>query len=216
MAYVYRHIRLDKNEPFYIGIGKLPNYKRAYEKQKRSEFWHNIVSKTDYEVEILFDNLTWEEAEKKEIEFIALYGKRDNGTGTLVNIADGGGGSKGFKHSENAKKKISIASKNMIRKPISEETKEKIRKTLTGRVGINKGKSPSKETREKIANTLRGRVGPNAGKKMSEEVKQKIRETKRLNPTCRKNTKVSEEAKLKISESLKKYYAQKRINNDKS
>lgn len=22
MAYVYRHIRLDKNEPFYIGIGK--------------------------------------------------------------------------------------------------------------------------------------------------------------------------------------------------
>lgn len=216
MAYVYRHIRLDKNEPFYIGIGKLPNHKRAYEKIKRNEFWQNIVAKTDYEVEILFDNLSWEEAEKKEIEFIALYGKRDNGTGTLVNIADGGGGSKGFKHSENAKKKISIASKNMIRKPISEETKEKIRKTLTGRVGINKGKSPSKETREKIANTLRGRVGPNAGKKMSEEVKQKIRETKKLNPTCRKNTKVSEEAKLKISESLKKYYAQKRINNDKS
>lgn len=216
MAYVYRHIRLDKNEPFYIGIGKLPNHKRAYEKIKRNEFWQNIVAKTDYEVEILFDNLSWEEAEKKEIEFIALYGKRDNGTGTLVNIADGGGGSKGFKHSENAKKKISIASKNMIRKPISEETKEKIRKTLTGRVGINKGKSPSKETREKIANTLRGRVGPNAGKKMSEEVKQKIRETKKLNPTCRKNTKVSEEAKLKISESLKKYYAQKRLNNDKS
>ena len=32
MAYLYRHIRLDKNEPFYIGIGsnELNNYKRAY------------------------------------------------------------------------------------------------------------------------------------------------------------------------------------------
>ena len=30
MAIVYRHIRLDKNEVFYIGIGKTE--KRAYEK----------------------------------------------------------------------------------------------------------------------------------------------------------------------------------------
>ena len=29
MAYVYRHIRLDKNEPFYIGIGSDKEYKRA-------------------------------------------------------------------------------------------------------------------------------------------------------------------------------------------
>lgn len=30
MAYVYRHIRLDKNEVFYIGIGTdTKNYKRA-------------------------------------------------------------------------------------------------------------------------------------------------------------------------------------------
>ena len=29
MAYVYRHIRLDKNEPFYIGIGSDANYSRS-------------------------------------------------------------------------------------------------------------------------------------------------------------------------------------------
>ena len=29
MAYLYRHIRLDKNEPFYIGIGSDTNFKRA-------------------------------------------------------------------------------------------------------------------------------------------------------------------------------------------
>ena len=59
MAYVYRHIRLDKNEPFYIGIGKIPNYKRAYLKSIRNIIWKQIVAKTDYEIEILFDNLSW-------------------------------------------------------------------------------------------------------------------------------------------------------------
>lgn len=214
MAYVYRHIRLDKNEPFYIGIGKLPNYKRAYETQKRNDFWRNVVAKTDYEVEILFDNITWEEAEKKEIEFIALYGKRDNGTGCLVNISDGGGGSKGFKHSEEAKKKISLASKNMVRKPISEKTKQKIRETLTGRVGSNKGFKHSEETKLKLRLLNLGKTGANKGRKWSEETKAKIRETKRLNPTCRKNTKVTEETKEKIRQTLIKYNAQKKLKND--
>lgn len=209
MAYVYRHIRLDKNEPFYIGIGKLPNYKRAYETQKRNEFWRNVVSKTDYEVEILFDNISWEEAEKKEIEFIALYGKRDNGTGTLVNIADGGEGSKGFKHTEEAKKKIAEESKNRIRNPISEKTKQKIRETLTGRVGSNKGFKHTEETKLKLRLINLGKTGPNKGKKMSEETKAKIRETKRLNPVIRKGNIVTEETKEKIRQTLLKYYAQK-------
>lgn len=209
MAYVYRHIRLDKNEPFYIGIGKLPNHKRAYETQKRNEFWRNVVSKTDYEVEILFDNISWEEAQKKEIEFIALYGKRDNGTGTLVNIADGGEGSKGFKHTEEAKKKIAEESKNRIRKPISEKTKQKIRETLTGRVGSNKGFKHTEETKLKLRLINLGKTGPNKGKKMSEETKAKIRETKRLNPVIRKGNIVTEETKEKIRQTLLKYYAQK-------
>lgn len=209
MAYVYRHIRLDKNEPFYIGIGKLPNHKRAYETQKRNEFWRNVVSKTDYEVEILFDNISWEEAQKKEIEFIALYGKRDNGTGTLVNIADGGEGSKGFKHTEEAKKKIAEESKNRIRKPISEKTKQKISETLTGRVGSNKGFKHSEETKLKLRLINLGKTGPNKGKKMSEETKAKIRETKRLNPVIRKGNIVTEETKEKIRQTLLKYYAQK-------
>jgi hypothetical protein len=33
MAYVYRHIRLDKNEPFYIGVGSDSNYSRAFTKR---------------------------------------------------------------------------------------------------------------------------------------------------------------------------------------
>ena len=43
MAVVYRHIRLDKNVPFYIGIGDSIN--RAYNKINRTKIWKNIAKK---------------------------------------------------------------------------------------------------------------------------------------------------------------------------
>ena len=56
---VYRHIRLDKDIPFYIGIGKDIN--RPYNKKDRSTFWKSIINKTEYIVEILFEDLTKDE-----------------------------------------------------------------------------------------------------------------------------------------------------------
>ena len=54
---VYQHIRLDTNTIFYIGIGK--NLKRPYSKNYRNNYWHNVVNKAGYKVEILFENQTW-------------------------------------------------------------------------------------------------------------------------------------------------------------
>ena len=213
MAVLYRHIRLDKNQPFYIGIGKTE--KRAYEKIKRNQFWHNIVSKTDYEIEILFDNLSWDEAGEKEKEFIKLYGKRDDNTGTLVNITDGGGGILGIRHTEESKRKISESSKNRIRKPVSIETKEKIRQTLTGRVGANKGFKHSEETKLKLRLFNIGKIGPNKGKPMSEETKKKMIASKTGKPSSLKGKKQTVETKKKVSEGLKRYFANKRLQNDK-
>ena len=51
MAILYRHIRLDKNEPFYIGIGK--DEVRAFSNKSRNRYWRFIVGITDYEVDIL-------------------------------------------------------------------------------------------------------------------------------------------------------------------
>jgi hypothetical protein len=87
--YVYRHIRLDKNEPFYIGIGSGDSYKRAHSKRGRSRFW-TAISKKGYVVQILAENLIREEASIKEKEFIELYGRLDLKTGSLCNFTTGG------------------------------------------------------------------------------------------------------------------------------
>lgn len=73
--YVYKHIRLDKNEPFYIGIGLVKNYGRAFSTRFRNDIWKNIAKKTEYKVEILFENLTEYEAKSIEIDLISKYGK---------------------------------------------------------------------------------------------------------------------------------------------
>jgi hypothetical protein len=119
---VYRHVRLDTNEVFYIGIG---NQRRAFRKDGRSKFWRRIIDKTDYRVDILFDDLTWEEACEKEIEFIQLYGRRNLNTGTLVNLTNGGEGANGAVRTKETKDKM--------RKPKSDEHKEKISNTKTGK-----------------------------------------------------------------------------------
>lgn len=107
MAYVYRHIRLDKNEPFYIGVGSDERYWRATKKSQRSKFWKRVVAKTPYEVEILIDDLTWEQALQKEKEFIALYGRYNQGKGPLVNLTDGGDGNLGYVPTKETREKLS-------------------------------------------------------------------------------------------------------------
>ena len=107
MPILYRHIRTDKQEVFYIGIGE--NESRAYNKKNRTRVWKNTANK-GYETEILFEDVTWEQVIEKEKEFIALYGRKDLGLGTLVNLTDGGEGTIGYKHTDEAKEKNRLAS----------------------------------------------------------------------------------------------------------
>lgn len=105
---VYRHRRLDTNEIFYVGIG---NIKRPYCKRRntRGKFWYHITDKTEYIPEILFKNLTWEDAKDLEIFLISIYGRRDNKTGILCNMTDGGDGGTGCIPSLETRKKMSYA-----------------------------------------------------------------------------------------------------------
>ena len=105
MAIVYRHRRLDTNKIFYVGVGV--DYKRAFNKRNRSNYWKNIVSKTNYEVEIIQENLTQEEAFELEVFLINLYGRIDLKNGILCNLTDGGEGRKNIFVSLDTRLKLS-------------------------------------------------------------------------------------------------------------
>lgn len=130
-GYLYRHIRLDKDEVFYIGIGFDYKESRPYSKFARNKHWKNIVALTNYEVEILFRDLPKDILVEKEKEFIALYGRRDLKEGTLVNMTDGGDGivrckfknTKGWASIKSDKEKYRIWCHNM-QKPFLITVKE--------------------------------------------------------------------------------------------
>jgi len=131
MAIVYRHRRLDKNEVFYVGIGK--KEARAFDVTHRNHVWKGIKNRTEIEVEIVARDLSWELACELEQLMIAEYGRIDLGTGRLVNMTDGGDGSFGVKQSDYTKRKRSNSLLGIKR---SEETK---RKTSEARKGTGNG-----------------------------------------------------------------------------
>lgn len=103
MPIIYKHIRLDTLEVFYIGIGK--KSERAFSKQRRNKYWHSIVNKFGYKVELINEVESWKEACEIEIKLIEQFGRKDKNTGTLVNMTSGGEGAHDM--SEESKKSIS-------------------------------------------------------------------------------------------------------------
>lgn len=218
--YIYRHIRLDTNTPFHVGKGF---GRRAYQKTCRNLYWHNIA-KNGYEIEIILENLTEDEAFAKEKEFIKLYKSLGY---CETNFTDGGEGTSGHKHTEEIKCHWSKIRKGRpsLKKgiPISEEQKLKISNTLKGHkqseetinkriksiTGIKK-KPMSEQGRNNIKQAIvgkrQGKLNGMFGKKQTEETKNKIKE-KALG---RKLPPRTEEYKQKISELKKRWWENKR------
>jgi hypothetical protein len=131
--YVYTHLNPQTKEIFYVGIGK---GNRAWNKGAgRNKFWENYVNKYGFEVEIIAENITRNQAGKIEIELIAHLGRRQiEEGGTLVNRSLGGdGGCGGYTHTEEWKRHQSEKRLGKKKKPLSQEAKEKLSKALTGR-----------------------------------------------------------------------------------
>jgi hypothetical protein len=166
--YTYAYLREDKT-PYYIGKGK---GNRAY-KRNKGEI---NPPKDKSRILILKENLTEEEAFKHEIYMIAVFGRKDLGTGILRNKTDGGDGasgavrseetrrkigekSKGRKHSEETRKRMSEANKGKI---LSEEHRKKLGEKC-------KGWKHSEETRKRMSEALKGRIiSEKTRKRMSE------------------------------------------------
>ena len=168
MAVVYRHRRLDTNQIFYVGIGKLDN--RPYSKANRNKWWKNIVEKTDCHVEIIQEDISWEDACDLECLLISLYGRKDLGTGILVNLTAGGEGVIGNILSEKTRLKMSNSKKGKappnLGKKASEESKKRMSISATGRKNSEESKEKNRiaslnmsdETKKKISETLKTKV----------------------------------------------------------
>ena len=86
--YVYAHINITTNEVFYIGKGFGD---RCNSLLGRSKYWHRIVNKYGYDVIIIQESLSNEEALEIEIYWIKRINRKING-GSLINMTDGGDG----------------------------------------------------------------------------------------------------------------------------
>ena len=98
--YVYLHRRKSDNKVLYVGKG---SGNRAYSKDSRNSHWKNTVTKHGYFVEIVFEELTEEEAfslEKDTILEFTYFGY------PLTNKTEGGEGISGYKHTTDSKLKM--------------------------------------------------------------------------------------------------------------
>jgi hypothetical protein len=95
---VYAHTKPD-GTIFYIGKGLK---RRAKEKRCRNTHWQNVAKKHGYNIVILVDKLTNEQALNEEILLIKHFKKFN----TLVNMTEGGEGMTGYKMPKSVKDKI--------------------------------------------------------------------------------------------------------------
>lgn len=183
---VYKHtlpmsVSGKENDMVYIGITSVqPEVRwgkngRCY--NNSSYFW-NAIQKYGWDNfihEILFEGLTKEEAEQKEVELISYYNSADRDFGYNISL----GGFHHGKHSLESRMKISKAHKGKsynIGRTLSEDAKLKISKA-------NKGRHRSEEFKKKLSEAHKG-------KPKSEEFCKNLSDVKSIPVICIETKKI--------------------------
>jgi len=208
--YTYAYLREDRT-PYYIGKGK---GNRAYRRGKTDI----KPPKDKSRILILKQNLTEQEAFKHEIYMIAVFGRKDLGTGILHNRTDGGEGMSGFTNSEKTKRKLSEANKGKTlsvetRKKLSEVNKNQSKETRRKRSEARKGKTHSEQSKRKVSEANKGRTyseesrrnmsEAHKGKTLLDETKRKMSEVRKGENNFWYGKSHSEESKRKMGEMRK-------------
>lgn len=198
---VYMHT--SPSGKIYIGItSQKPEYRwgengKGYLKKNKNGDYHqpamaNAILKYGWDNfihDILFEDLSREDAEHKEFLLILLWESNNSKYG--YNIKNGG--STGKFPPETLKKKSNAIKGEKhpnYGKHRSEETKKKISNTLKGSVSPMKGKHHSEETKRKLSELLKGKYieenNPMYGKTHTDEARKKMSEAKKGKPALNK------------------------------
>lgn len=148
--YIGKHIS-EKASKTYKGSGKI--LKQAFKKYGKENFLCEVIATASTEDELNTLEACW----------IEQYNSRDPKIG--YNIVAGGLGTSGYRHTEEAKQKMSKAKTG---RKLTEDWKRHVSEAQQGRF-------VSEETREKLRQA-------NLGRKHTDETKEKLREAHKRNP----------------------------------
>lgn len=208
--YVY-HLRLEHSDkPFYVGKGKGRRRHEHFIASRicTSSIKNNIIRSATAKginiiSEIVKGNLSEQDAFELEVQLISRYGRLDKGTGILGNHTDGGDGTSGYAHSQEAKDKVSAANTGRV---FSSETRARMSSTHIGmrhtketlaRMSVaQKGHIKSPETRARLS-------AANMGHKHSDETRAKLSASSFRAGKRPGNVKLSTEIVLEIYSLLK-------------
>lgn len=215
-VYVYRDPRSNKElAPFYVGKGKAANNRaQDHLRHAKNRLMRAVLRKISalglspiIEIDSWHDNQN--DAHAREIELIALYGRRDIGTGSLCNLTDGGEGTVGAKlpKSEEAKAKMAAAKRG---KKLTEDHRAAL-------AAAHRGRTHSPETRAKMSAWQIGRKRPeetckrigdgHRGKTLSAETRAKM-------SAVRKGRPIAPETKEKMRIAALRRAAERKLQDD--
>ena len=188
----YVYILKCKNTPFYIGKGCGARMYSHYTNAKNSNRTSPVLDKIrkmikneeKIQYEKVFESDDSSEALNKEIELISLLGRRNLGSGPLLNLTGGGEGVKDYQWTESHKKHLS----DSIKKAIDEGRFIPPIMNNKGRIYTKEEKEYYSKVNKKFFETERGK---NLKKKLETLGKERLKDGKRV---------LSENARKKMSE----------------
>lgn len=216
--YIYTLIDPRNNLPFYVGKGsgdrkdfhvRSVNHANADNPMKLNLIKKIISEGLSVQIEVVSDNLNETTAFENEKKLIRQYGRRNNNTGILTNMSDGGAGNAGRVYNPEHGAKISQALTGKKRPDVAYRNQQKNKEMWETRKAEGwthsddvKARLSEQSKLRKHSNETKAKISEaNSKRIVSEETKAKISAARKAS---KGNQTRSEETKAKMREAWRK------------